>query len=600
MGFRSLSSTTRFAKARWLSALVGGLLGCGLAFAPSAFAVSTPTVDLGQAAGYAVISGASVANTNAGTTGDSTVRGDIGAPAQPSGFPPGVLDGSMQIGSADATAYSDFLTAYTEVQSRTGGTALAALAGATLTPGLYTSVAAAGLAASTVVTLDAGGNPSGVFVIQVNGALSLGAGAQVKLTGGAQASNVFWAVNGAFSVGANAQFAGTVLASTAGGIGADSVINGRVLAETAVTMNSDQFYSAPPTVTLTGGAAADIDNSTPMVSGTTDVGTSGVVTVTVAGQTLPATPALDGTWSVTPTILANGTYPVRAQTIDGAGNIGSASQQLTIDTIPPLITLDGAPTVLTDNPSALISGTTDAAPGTLIAVNVEAQTLSAIVDGTPIVESVGAQALTAVVQSNGTWNVAPGTPMGRGARTVTASVTDPAGNTSTATEQLTVAPVSPPPTAPAPPSPTSPTTTTPTSPTSPTTTPPTKTTPTTPTSPTKTTPTSPTPTSSTPNPKAPEGVSVSSHTLTPSDPVTVGFTLAKPGAVELKLVEIVHGKAKVIGAVSIKDDKAGKGSYTLTQRFAGHKLGKGSYKLSVETIDGKHHSKAVTQKVTVR
>jgi hypothetical protein len=564
-----------------MSALVGGLVGCGLAVAPSAFAGSTPTVDLGHAAGYAVIGGASVANTNAGTTGDSTVRGDIGAPAQPSGFPPGVLDGTMQIGSADATAYSDFLTAYTEVQSRTGGTALPALAGASLTPGLYTSAAAAGLAASTVVTLDAGGNPSGVFVIQVNGALSLGAGAQVKLTGGAQASNVFWAVNGAFSVGANAQFAGTVLASTTGGIGADSVINGRVLAETAVTMNSDQFYSAPPSVTLTGGAAADINNSTPTISGTTDVGTSGVVTVTIAGQTLPATPALDGSWSVTPTILANGTYAVQAQTVDGAGNLGTAGQQLTIDTIPPLITLDGAPTVLTNNPSAPISGTTDAVPGTLITVNVEAQTLSAVVDGTPIVESVGAQALTAVVQSNGTWNVAPGTPMGNGVRTVTASVTDPAGNTSTVTEQLTVgtiAPVVPAPTAPGPTAPA------PTSPASPTT-----------TSPTTTVPTSPTP-----NPQAPEGVSVSSHTLTASDPVKVDFTLAKPGTVDLKLVEMVHGKKKVIGTVTINDDKAGKDNYTLTERFAGHKLGKGSYTLSVETTDGRDHSKALTQKVTVR
>jgi Ice-binding-like/Bacterial Ig-like domain len=567
---------SRFAKARWISALVGGLLGCGLAFAPSAFAGSTPTVDLGQAAGYAIISGASVANANTGTTGDSTVRGDIGAPAQPAGFPPGVLDGSMQIGSADATAYSDFLTAYTEVQSRTGGTALPALAGATLTPGLYTSAAAAGLAASTVVTLDAGGNPGGVFVIQVNGALSLAAGAQVKLAGGAQASNVFWAVNGAFSAGANALFAGTVLASTAGAIGADSLINGRVLAETAVTMNSDQFYSAPPTITLTGGAAADINDSTPTISGTTDVGTSGVVTVTIAGQTLPATPALDGSWSVTPTILANGTYAVQAQTNDGAGNLGSVSQQLTIDTIPPLITLDGAPTVLTNNPVATISGTTDAVPGTLIIVNVEAQTLSAVVDGTPIVESVGAQALVAVVQSNGTWNVAPGTPMGKGVRTVSASVTDPAGNTSTVTEQLTVgtvAPVAPVPTAPATTSPAPPTTT----------------------SPTTTAPTSPTP-----KPQAPEGVSVSSHTLTASDPVEVRFTLAKPGTVELKLVEMVHSKAKAIGTVTIKDEKAGKGSYTLTQRFAGHKLGKGSYKLSVETTDGKDHSKALTRKVTVR
>jgi hypothetical protein len=395
-------------------------------------------VNLGQATGYAVISGASVANT-----GDTTVRGDIGAPAQPSGFLPGVVVGNMQVGSADATAYNDMLTAYAEVQARTGGTAFPALPGVTLTPGLYTDGAAVAVAASDIVTLDAGGNPNAVFVIQVNGALSLGAGAQVKLTGGAQASNVFWQVNGAFSLGAGAQFAGTALASTTSAIGAGSLVNGRVLAETAVTMNDDEFYSAPPTVTLTGGAAADINNSTPTISGTTNVGASGTVTVTLAGQTLTATPsALDGSWSVTPTILANRTYPVVASTTDGAGNVGSATQQLTIDTVPPLITLDGASTVLTDNPTATISGTTDAAPGTLITVNVDAQTLTAVVNGTTIVESVGAQTLTALVQSTGVWNVAPA-PMGEGVRTVTAAVTDPAGNTSTATEQLTVDTVAP-------------------------------------------------------------------------------------------------------------------------------------------------------------
>ena len=100
------------------------------------------------------------------------------------------------------------------------------------------------------------------------------------------------------------------MASTTGTIGAGALVNGRVLAETAVTTNADEFYSAPPTMTLTGGAAEDINNSSPTISGTTDVGTSGVVTVTVAGQTLTTTPALDGSWSVTPAILANGTYPV--------------------------------------------------------------------------------------------------------------------------------------------------------------------------------------------------------------------------------------------------------------------------------------------------
>ncbi len=69
-----------------------------------------------------------------------------------------------------------------------------------------------------------------------------------------------------------------------------------------------------------------------------------------------------------------------------------------------------------------------------------------------ITEDVGAQTLFALVQSTGTWNVATAA-MGQGAHTIVASVTDPAGNTSTATEQLiieTLATVAPAPVAPAP------------------------------------------------------------------------------------------------------------------------------------------------------
>src|SRR3984885_14793148 len=157
---------TRFSKAWRLAALTGGLLVCALASAPSAFAASTPTVNLGHAAGYAIISGTSVANLD-----DTTVRGDIGAPAQPSGFPPGVIVGNMQIGSADATAYTNMQSAYTEMQARTGGTPLPALPGATLTPGLYSAAAAVAIPASAVVTLNAGGDPNAVFVFQVGGAI---------------------------------------------------------------------------------------------------------------------------------------------------------------------------------------------------------------------------------------------------------------------------------------------------------------------------------------------------------------------------------------------------------------------------------------------
>ena len=65
---------------------------------------------------------------------------------------------------------------------------------------------------------------------------------------------------------------------------------------------------------------------------------------------------------MTSAILANSTYPVLASVSDGAGNPGSASQQLTIDTVPPVITIDGGSSVTTNDPTPTIAGTSDVAP----------------------------------------------------------------------------------------------------------------------------------------------------------------------------------------------------------------------------------------------
>ena len=82
----------RWARALRLGALVGGLLLAGLASAvPSALAGSTPTVNLGPASTYAVLSGASVGNTvNGAGAPHTTLRGDLGvnASATPTGLRP--------------------------------------------------------------------------------------------------------------------------------------------------------------------------------------------------------------------------------------------------------------------------------------------------------------------------------------------------------------------------------------------------------------------------------------------------------------------------------------------------------------------------------
>jgi hypothetical protein len=378
-------------------------------------------VDLGQASTYAVLSGASVANTvSAPGAPHTTLRGDLGVKAnsQPTGFPPGVVTGTTRVGSTADQAHADLVTAYTEVAARTGGDPLAAaLAGMTISPGLHTIGAAA--SNTGTLTLDGGGNPNAVFVFQVNGALAFAAGSHVVLTNGAKASRVFWQVNGAGSIGANADFVGTLMALDAVGVGNGSVVNGRALARNgAVTLDNNQFFSSQPVVTITGGAAASTTDTTPTISGLTDIDAPGTVTVTVAGQTLSTT-HVGGAWSVTSALLANGNYPVMASVADGAGNPASATQQLTVDTVLPLVTLDDAPSITTNDATPTISGTTDAAADTVVDVTVDSQTLRAL------------------VQSGGTWNVKPAA-LTDGTRTVTASIRDPAGNAGTNSEILTV------------------------------------------------------------------------------------------------------------------------------------------------------------------
>jgi hypothetical protein len=414
-------------KVSCLGVLTGVMLIVGLgSAAPSALAASTLTVDLGQASSYAVLSGASVGNTvNAAGAPFTTLRGDLGvlANTQPTGFPPGIVTGTTRVGTTVTPAYTDLIAAYNDVAGRTGGAALAGdLAGLTLAPGLHSSAAA--VSNTGTVTLDGAGNPNAVFVFQVGGALTMAAGAQIKLTDGAQASNVFWQVNGAAAIGAGDTFAGTLMAHDAVAIGAGTEVNGRALALTgAISLDSNEFYSAPPVVTVDGGATANTNASTPTITGTTDLASPGVVSVTIAGQTLTATPS-DGTWSVTSALLADGTYPIRASATDGAGNTASATEQLTIDTVPPVIAIVGGTSLTTNDPTRSISGTTNAAPGTLVQVSVYSQTL------------------TALVQAGETWNVAP-TALPDGTYTLTASVTDPAGNVGTASQAMTLDTVAP-------------------------------------------------------------------------------------------------------------------------------------------------------------
>ena len=406
------------------SAMLGCLLVAVLSLAaPAAFATpSAAPVDLGAAAPYAVLSGASIGNTvSAPGAPHTTVHGGLAVkPAgDPLGFPPGVVTGASDVGNpAAAAAHAAATAAYTEIAARTGGTTLdGALAGQTITPGLYTIAGA--VSNTTTVTLNAGGNANAYFVFQVGGAMALAAASHVVLAGGAQASHVFWQVNGAGAVGAGSTFAGTMIALDAGAVGAGTVVNGRVFAlNGALTLDANDIYAAPPAVTIDGGTSAYTADTTPTISGTTDQRAPTVVTVTVNGQTLTATPVA-GSWSVDAPILANGVYPLTASATDGAGNTTTRTQQLTVDTVLPVIVITAGASRTTNSRTPSIAGTSDVAPSTLVRVDVDSQTLWAL------------------VQFDGSWNISP-PALTEGDHVVAVSVFDPAGNQGSASETITI------------------------------------------------------------------------------------------------------------------------------------------------------------------
>ena len=121
---------------------------------------------------------------------------------------------------------------------------------------------------NAVVTLDADGDSSAVFVFQIGAALSPAAGSKVLLTDGALANNVFWQVEGAVSLGAGAQYVGTFLAAGAITFGDGASIKGRALTPGAITVTNSPFTEpkddlTAPIVTIDGGATRSTNDTTP-------------------------------------------------------------------------------------------------------------------------------------------------------------------------------------------------------------------------------------------------------------------------------------------------------------------------------------------------
>ncbi len=256
----------------------GSILGVLAAFGilligGSALAAGPAQVNLGSAGNFVIL-----AKTGISTTGTTQVTGDIGvSPVSATaitGFSLSLAAGSSYATSAlvtgkvyasdyatpspttMTTAIGDMQTAYTDGSGRTNPTAteLGAgnIGGLTIAPGLYKW--GTGVIVPSDVTLS--GSANDVWIFQIAQTLSVSSGVRINLTGGAQASNVFWIVAGQVTIGTTANFSGNILSQTAIVLNTGARLNGRALAQTAVTLDSNAVtppagYSAAPVVIVT-------------------------------------------------------------------------------------------------------------------------------------------------------------------------------------------------------------------------------------------------------------------------------------------------------------------------------------------------------------
>uniref|UniRef100_UPI00208FBDBB BapA/Bap/LapF family large adhesin n=7 Tax=Acinetobacter baumannii TaxID=470 RepID=UPI00208FBDBB len=212
---------------------------------------------------------------------------------------------------------------------------------------------------------------------------------------------------------------GTTATVVAGTDGSWSVPNPGNLVDgdtvTATATDPAGNTSLPGTGTVSADITAPVvalddvltNDSTPALTGTVNDPTATVV-VNVDGVDYPAVNNGDGTWTLadnTLPTLADGPHTITVTATDAAGNVGNDTAVVTIDTVAP-----NAPVLDPINATDPVSG--QAEPGSTVTVTYP--------DGTTA---------TVVAGPDGSWSVPnPGNLVD--GDTVTATATDPAGNTS--------------------------------------------------------------------------------------------------------------------------------------------------------------------------
>ena len=246
------------------------------------------------------------------------------------------------------------------------------------------------------------------------------------------------------TVGADGKWTATVPAADLAGLkDGDASVQVSVTNVNGNSASAGREYSVDataPTVTINTLATDDILNAAEAksdltVSGSSSAEAGQTVTVSLNGKDYTTTVSADGSWTLNVPAadlagLTDGSVTVTASVSDKAGNPASVDHHLTVDVTVPAVTIntiagDDVINVAEHSQAHVISGTaTGAAAGDKVTV------------------TIGGQTYTTVLDAAGNWSV--GVPasvisgLSDGTVTVTASVTDAAGNTGTGSHNVTV------------------------------------------------------------------------------------------------------------------------------------------------------------------
>lgn len=137
------------------------------------------------------------------------------------------------------TAVENMITAYNDAAGRPSPDflelATGNIGGLTLASGLYKWTSTVTMPRDLVIS----GGPNDVWIFQISGDLSMSAGVNITLNGGAQAKNIFWQVAGEVTIGTTAHFEGIILSMTGITFQTGASMNGRALAQTAVILDAN-------------------------------------------------------------------------------------------------------------------------------------------------------------------------------------------------------------------------------------------------------------------------------------------------------------------------------------------------------------------------